>query len=520
MKSTILVIEDDKELQQALKETLLLAGHNVITADNADEGQQSLHTQLVEIVLSDINMPGRSGLQLLPTIQAECPGVPVVLMTAYGSIQDSVTAMQAGASDYLVKPFSNEQLLNTIEKFIGRRRQTSSSVADARQPKKSEVQTLLKQAKDLPVAEAASSKKLFELAQRIAVSDATVMISGESGTGKEVLARFIHERSRRFDAPFVAINCAAIPENMLEAMLFGHEKGAFTGALNSHAGKFEQANGGTLLLDEITEMDLGLQAKLLRVLQEQEVERLGGKKTIDLDVRVIATSNRNLQKSVAEGKFREDLFYRLSVFPLRWLPLRERPEDIAPLVQVLINSHGKKMGFASNELPTIDATALAALKAHTWPGNVRELDNLIQRALVLKEGTSITLADIGLTAITGDIENRVTPQLREGFHSLETTKTPTVDNADGGALRQRTLYADDDPMHATPQLSGAAPITKNILGDDLKQKEYEIILHALRENQGKRKKTAEFLGISARTLRYKMAQIRDSGINIEGMLST
>jgi two-component system response regulator FlrC len=326
------------------------------------------------------------------------------------------------------------------------------------------------------------SKNLFKIAEKVAATDSTVLISGESGTGKEVLARYIHQHSQRIGQPFIAINCAAIPENMLEAMLFGYEKGAFTGAYTATPGKFEQANGGTLLLDEITEMDISLQAKLLRVLQEQQVERLGGKKVIDLDVRIIATTNRDLADYVADGHFREDLYYRLSVFPLNWMPLRERIEDIKPLTQLLLQKHSGKM---KKPVPNLTAEAEKKLLSHPWPGNVRELDNTVQRALILQQGIQITADDLVLTPV---------PKNRR-FNMPEVTEIPTVEATSGGL--ESTL--------------GSA------LGSDLKQREIELIVQALNEEPS-RKEAAERLGISPRTLRYKVAKLREEGVDIEAQL--
>src|SRR5690606_3799260 len=306
----VLVVEDDFNLREALADTLQLADYDVLLASSGEEAlkQLALYND-IRMIVSDVNMGAMSGHDLLREVKKDYPQIPMLLITAYASIAESVDAMKQGAVDYLVKPFAPQTLVEAVGRHVGVA-QTSG---------------------DEPVAYAASSLQLLKLAQRVAQSDSTVLIVGESGTGKEVLARYVHNHSSRSRQPFIAINCAAIPENMLEAMLFGHEKGAYTGAHSSAPGKFEQANGGTLLLDEISEMDIGLQAKLLRVLQEREVERLGGRKTIKLDVRVIATSNRDMRSEVAAGKFREDLYYRLSVLPLQWAPLRNRPEDIIPL---------------------------------------------------------------------------------------------------------------------------------------------------------------------------------------------
>jgi two-component system response regulator FlrC len=298
------------------------------------------------------------------------------------------------------------------------------------------------------------------------------MVLGASGSGKEVLSRYIHDQSPRREAPFVAINCAAIPENMLEATLFGYEKGAFTGAIQACPGKFEQAQQGTILLDEITEMDLALQAKLLRVLQEREVERLGGRKTISLNVRVIATSNRDLKETVAQGKFREDLYYRLNVFPITWLPLHQRKGDIIPLAQHLITRHCTQ---SSNSIPELTASAIHKLSSHSWPGNVRELENVVQRALILCNGEILDSSDL-----------LIEPDNQQIF------------DKNNDFLAQET-QSDDD---------------KSLLGSELRLQEHQIILDALQALNGKRKDVAEKLGISPRTLRYKLAKMRESGIEL------
>ena len=313
-----------------------------------------------------------------------------------------------------------------------------------------------------PVASAASSQRLIELAARVAATECGVLIIGESGTGKEVLARFIHRNSTRAAAPFVAVNCAAIPENMLEAMLFGYERGAFTGAHASHAGKFEQAQGGTLLLDEITEMPLGLQAKLLRVLQEREVERIGGRGPLPLDVRVLATTNRRLREEVAAGRFREDLYYRLNVFPLAIAPLRARRDDVLPLAMQLLASRVRP----GAPVPALSAEAAHLLLTYTWPGNVRELDNLLQRALILLNGPVIRTEHIQFE-LAGEV-------------------------------------ATQAPQPATPASLAAS----------LDERERDLILDALRTGKGSRREAAESLGISARTLRYKLARLREAGVQV------
>ncbi|WP_226500443.1 sigma-54 dependent transcriptional regulator [Pseudomonas sp. MWU16-30322] len=456
----VLLVEDDRSLREALADTLLLAGHDYQAVGSAEEALQAVEREAFSLVVSDVNMPGMDGHQLLGLLRARQPQLPVLLMTAHGAVERAVDAMRQGAADYLVKPFEPKALLD----LVSRHALGSVSVADG----------------EGPVAVEPASAQLLELAARVARSDSTVLISGESGTGKEVLARYIHQQSHRASQPFIAINCAAIPDNMLEATLFGHEKGSFTGAIAAQAGKFEQADGGTILLDEISEMPLGLQAKLLRVLQEREVERVGARKPITLDIRVVATTNRDLAGEVAAGRFREDLFYRLSVFPLAWRPLRERTADILPLAERLLNKHVNKMKHAAAKL---SPEAQACLTHYPWPGNVRELDNAIQRALILQQGGLIQPQDFCLTgAVTFSAAPAVVP-VQPLVREIE------VEAESAGAL-----------------------------GDDLRRREFQMIIDTLRTERGRRKEAAEKLGISPRTLRYKLAQMRDAGMDVEGYL--
>ncbi len=478
-KAQILIVEDDHDLREALVTTLELAKYQVREAANGEQALASLAKSPVDMVVSDVNMPGMSGHELLGELQRLHPGLPTMLITAYGQISDAVSAMQSGAIDYLVKPFEPKVLVDAVSKVVGGGRQKSD---------------------DQPVAEDPVSLRMFQLATKVANSESTVMISGESGTGKEVLARYIHQQSPRAEQPFVAINCAAIPENMLEAILFGHEKGAFTGAVASSPGKFEQANGGTILLDEISEMDFSLQSKLLRVLQEREVERVGGRKTISLDVRVVATTNRDLADYVREGKFREDLYYRLTVFPMHWQPLRERPLDILPLAKSLLRKHTRKMKLTGI---TLAEDARKALTTHGWPGNVRELDNAIQRALVLQQGNVIHAGDLCLElGITG----RPDTQMAEPV-APSSSEVPIYTAEEREAQRQAS-----EPVEEVPDGNGS-------LGNDLRQQEFRIIIQTLRNEGGRRNRAAEQLGISPRTLRYKLAQMRDAGIDLETELA-
>lgn len=441
--SKILVVEDDAGLREALIDTLLLAGYECVEAESGEVALLKLHNHHIDLVVSDVQMGGMSGLSLLRSIKNQSVNMPVLLMTAYGTIDDAVQAMRDGASNYMAKPFAPEVLLNMVSQYV------PLQVVNKKNPVVADTQSI----------------ELLKLAKKVASTEASVMILGPSGSGKEVLAQYVHHHSPRKNEPFVAINCAAIPENMLEATLFGYEKGAFTGAIQACPGKFEQAQGGTILLDEITEMDLSLQAKILRVLQEREVERLGGRKTISLNVRVIATTNRDLKEAVSEGIFREDLYYRLNVFPLTWLPLCDRRDDIIPLAKHLLIKHSQ---HNSDIIPDFTSAARSKMIAYKWPGNVRELDNVIQRALILHSGDVIDVDDLY-------IEN------------FETMTVPDVEKVNS--------YDDK-------------------LGSELKLQEHQIILDTLQSCHGSRKAVAERLGISPRTLRYKIARMRDSGIQI------
>ncbi|MFZ5588759.1 MAG: sigma-54-dependent transcriptional regulator [Pseudomonadota bacterium] len=450
----ILIVEDDPALREALCDTLQAAGYAVHAAADGRAALELLADaksgHQFGMVVSDVQMQRMDGVTLLKQIKLRRSDLPVLLMTAYGTINSAVEAMRNGAADYLVKPFEAEALIQRVSRFMVQAAQAEAEF----------------------VSSDVRSQELLALARRVAESDATVMITGESGTGKEVLARYIHEHSRRAKQPFVAINCAAIPDNMLEATLFGYEKGAFTGAYHACPGKFEQAEGGTLLLDEISEMNLGLQAKLLRVLQEREVERLGGRKLIPLDLRVLATSNRMMREEVAAGRFREDLFYRLNVFPLHVMPLRERRQDILPLARHVL-ARGARA--AARAVPVLSAAAQQRLLDHPWPGNVRELDNVMQRALIMQRGDEIDAQDLQFETVTH------------------------------GAAPQASskIFAAD-----------AARAESGKLGGDLKSREQDLIIEALEKEMGCRKQAAARLGISQRTLRYKLARLRAAGVEI------
>jgi two-component system response regulator FlrC len=450
----ILVVEDDDSLRDALQITLEAAGHRVAAVDGGPAALAVLGSEAFSMVVSDLRMDPMDGLTLLGEIRARHPGLPVLLMTAFGDVDKAVAAMRGGACDFMLKPFEPKTLIEQIARYA-----VPPPPADG------------------VIAADPKTRETLLLAARVARTDATVLLTGESGVGKEVFARYIHDQSARSGGPFVAINCAAIPDNLLEATLFGYEKGAYTGAQAAQAGKFEQANGGTLLLDEISEMPLGLQAKLLRVLQEREVERVGGKKPVALDIRVLATSNRDMAGEVRTGRFREDLFYRLNVFPLEIPALRQRPGDILPLARHCL----ARQATAARRTARFAAAAEARLVAHAWPGNVRELENVVQRALIMSASELIEADDLPLTGAV----------------------------APGGAAPTAGAVPAPAPLPSVPAFA-ESPVSTGSPAN-MKDLERQHILDTLAKVGGSRKKAVALLGISERTLRYKLSQYRDEG---------
>lgn len=449
MSYSVLIVEDDKDLREALTEILAMTGYTTETAVNGEDALAVIQKKTFDMVISDVQMAKMDGVKLLKRIKTSQPDLPVILMTAFGTIKQAVDVMQTGAVDYLVKPFQPEVLISKVSQFLP---------------------TIINETDTGFITSDPKTKEVMQIAKRVTNSDATLLITGESGTGKEVLAQYVHQQSNRNKEAFVAINCAAIPENMLEAILFGYQKGAYTGAYKACPGKFEQAQNGTLLLDEISEMSLPLQAKLLRVLQEKEVERLGDQNSIELNVRVIATSNRNMRKEVDAGHFREDLYYRLNVFPIHMPALRERKNDILPIAKYLIARAATENNVSCPELT--DA-ACKILESYSWPGNVRELDNVMQRALILQVSGQVTGNEI--------------------------------------QFEQQTVKQSIDFNESNEDMN----LNKeNTLGDDLKDREQNMIIEVLKETMGSRKTAAEKLGISPRTLRYKLAKMRESGVAI------
>lgn len=460
----VLIVEDDPSLREAIGDTLELAGRSYVAVDGGVAALQALGEQAFSIVVSDVRMMPMDGITLLKKIREKLPHLPVVLMTAYADVDKAVDAMRAGACDFLLKPFEPKALLGHIRKYeLAGDREDGGAIAED------------------PV-----SREMFAMARRVAQTDATVLLTGESGVGKEVVARFIHRHSTRSQGPFVAINCAAIPESLLEATLFGYEKGAFTGAQQARAGKFEQAQNGTLLLDEVTEMPLSLQAKLLRVLQEREVERVGGKTPVELNIRIIATSNRDMAEAVAKGVFREDLYYRLNVFPVLIPALRERPLDVVPIARHFLHLHGAS--FARSGM-LLSGAAMRALRAHRWPGNVRELENVTQRALIMAPGNRIEPAHLNL------------PEPESCAEPVEEEILPQIEAPSSSASIPDSFLKPRPPALAMPDAEGA----------NMRDLEREHILRTLAEVGGSRKRAVERLGIADRTLRYKLKQYREEG---------
>ncbi len=370
MKS-ILVVDDDQQMRAAMKEAVIRMGYQSVVAEDPVDALKKLEDMSVSMIITDMKMPKMDGLSFIREARKRIGSLPILVITGYATVENAVDVMKEGVCDYLIKPFSFEDLTNTIETIMSRDSNNGKEIITSDE----------------------NMKNLLQLTGSVAASDMTVLILGESGTGKEVLARYIHKASRRNKKPLVAVNCAAIPDNLLESELFGHEKGAFTGAVDKKAGKFELAHGGTILLDEIGEMTPTLQAKLLRVLQEKEIDRIGGKQPLPVDVRVIATTNRDLQKEIAEGRFREDLYFRLSVFPVQLPPLRERPEDIKLLAGHFAEKFSKEL---NKTISGFTDEAAEFLKTRRWKGNIRELENAVHRAVLIARGELIGVEDFML----------------------------------------------------------------------------------------------------------------------------
>lgn len=446
-EQSILVVDDEPDMRAALCHVLSRSGYCVESASSGFEALEKFKKDDFRMVITDLKMPEMSGIQVLGEIKKISPQIPVIMITAYGTISNAVEAMKEGASDYLIKPFSSETLEATVRKVW-----TKSNCQQQIKPQKSSCSKATTEYKEI-ITQDARMLKLLDLAKNIAPSNSTILILGESGTGKEMLAFFIHQHSGRWDQAYVAVNCAALPENLAESELFGHEKGAFTGAANRKLGKFELANRGTVVLDEISEMPMTLQAKLLRALQEREIDRVGGSRPVSIDARIIAISNVDLSKAVRDGKFREDLFYRVNVIPFTLPPLRERKPDILLLANYFLE---KYCSINKKELMTISEESAAVLLGCEWKGNVRELENVIERAVLM---------------------------------SSERVLLPKHLFMEG----QGTCGTDSIPFK---------------VGVSVKDMEKELIFKTLKEVDQNRTHAARLLGISIRTLRNKLREYR------------
>lgn len=449
-RATVLLAEDDRSTRSSLAQFLKGIGYEVAEASTGNEALELLSARSFDLVVTDLRLPGADGMEIIRAIQPEVPNTLGIVITGFGTIQNAIEAMRLGVFEYLLKPVNFDELQIALERALEYQRLHRENRQYRREAQRQfGVQNL--------IGNSDAMKRILELIDKVADSDSTVLIYGESGTGKELVARAIHYRSDRMDKPLVPINCAAIPSDLLESELFGYEKGAFTGAHRTKIGRFEYANGGTLFLDEIGEMSPQLQVKLLRVLQEKSFERLGGVRPIQIDVRIIAATNRNLEKAMEEGKFREDLYYRLSVIPIHIPPLRERKEDIPVLVEHFLEKFNREKG---RNITGISPKAMDKLMTYWWPGNVRELENLIERVVVLKRSGTIDVEDLPEKILTSGAKD-----------PLGTIVLP-----EQGIQLDATIH----------------------------RLERELILQALKRTKGVKKEAAQLLGMKRTTLIQKM----------------
>ncbi|MBT4268256.1 MAG: sigma-54-dependent Fis family transcriptional regulator [Deltaproteobacteria bacterium] len=485
VKDPVLVVDDEVEMRIAMSAALKRCGYPVELSHNAIDALNKFRKNKYSLVITDMTMPKRSGLELLKDIKAIDAEIPVILITAYGTIDTAISAMKHGAFDYVQKPFDFDTFIFLIERALSFKKETIEKDKDLKKspPKKPDGPPESPQAKEI-ITEDPSMKNLLDVAKNVAPSKACILIQSESGTGKELLAKFIHNHSDRAERPFVAINCAALPENLLESELFGHKKGAFTGAIHEHRGKFEQANGGTILLDEISEMPLSLQAKLLRVLQEYTVDRVGGSETIDVDVRVIATTNRVLLECVENQTFREDLYFRLNVIPMVLPPLRERKGDVTILAGYFAAKYAR---INNRDTPVLHEDVLKVLQNYNWRGNIRELENIMERAVLLCNGETVTVSNLLMAPVSiqkAALSNKNEPPQRE-----KNLSEP-----------EKTDNTEDDHM-----------ILELKVGISMAEAEKKLIFETLKQTKGNRTRAAEILGISIRTLRNKLNEYKESG---------
>ena len=484
ISNPILIVDDEVEMRIAMSETLKHCGYPVELSHNAIDALKKYKENDYSMVITDMTMPKRSGLELLKDIKRLDSAKPVIMATAYATVETAVEAMKHGAFDYIKKPIDFDSFLFLVERALAFKGHTGSMVPLEGEPKP--VKGRVTESSKEIVTQNQEMLNLLDVTKNISKSKATVLIQSESGTGKELLAHYIHDHSERAGKPFVAVNCAALPDTLLESELFGYKKGAFTGANQDHRGKFEQAHTGTILLDEISEMALPLQAKLLRVLQEHEIDKVGGKEPIQVDVRVVATTNRGMLEMVESGKFREDLYFRLNVIPLALPALRERMDDLPVLVEHFLDKHSR---LNNRERPTVSPETMAILRDYRWRGNVRELENVVERALLLCDGKEIKPHNLLMHSQMG--KQSINQDLARA-----TTSQPTSESAE--------------------EISESKDSALGIeVGMSMKEAEKKLIFETLRETGGNRTKAAKILGISIRTLRNKLNEYRAEGEDIE-----
>ena len=484
ISNPILIVDDEVEMRIAMSETLKHCGYPVELSHNAIDALKKYKENDYSMVITDMTMPKRSGLELLKDIKRLDSAKPVIMATAYATVETAVEAMKHGAFDYIKKPIDFDSFLFLVERALAFKGHTGSMVPLEGEPKP--VKGRVTETSKEIVTQNQEMLNLLDVTKNISKSKATVLIQSESGTGKELLAHYIHDHSERAGKPFVAVNCAALPDTLLESELFGYKKGAFTGANQDHRGKFEQAHTGTILLDEISEMALPLQAKLLRVLQEHEIDKVGGKEPIQVDVRVVATTNRGMLEMVESGNFREDLYFRLNVIPLALPALRERMDDLPVLVEHFLDKHSR---LNKRERPAVSPETMAILRDYRWRGNVRELENVVERALLLCDGKEIKPHNLLMHSQMG--KQSINQDLARA-----TTNQPTSESAE-----------------EIPESKDSALGIE--VGMSMKEAEKKLIFETLRETGGNRTKAAKILGISIRTLRNKLNEYRAEGEDIE-----
>ena len=448
MKFKILIIDDEKNIREGLAAALEMDGYNTAVAENGEKGLEFVNKGDIDLVITDLRMPGISGEEVLQKITAEIPGLPVIVLTGHGSIDSAVSAMHSGAYDFLTKPLNLEHLSLVVKRALKNRELQI-------QNKQLQEEIIKTKPFESIIGKSAEMQKIFQMIQKVAGSKASVLITGESGVGKELVAHAIHNLSPRRENPLVIVNCSALSESLLESELFGHEKGAFTGAMARKRGRFELANGGTIFLDEIGEINQNIQVKILRVLQDKRFERVGGEETLEVDVRVIAATNKDLEEEIKKGNFREDLFYRLNVVHIHVPPLRERKDDIPLLINTFMQEFAKENG---KEIKNIDNHARAALYKYSWPGNIRQLKNCMESAVVMCSSDTITLNDL----------------------------PPTIKSESSANSMQIPF------------------------GVTLDEAEKIIIQQTLAQNQGNKSKTAEVLGIGRKTLHRKLDEYEEN----------